>query len=147
MYIDLWVGQISPKNLEFIINHVFLPPKLPDKADENFEEKDSALLGLVLGTAKAYQKQLPGPYPRWNSCVRMLSTMSDLQNGKSLAKAKLSNAIRNMGAGGNSFSVYVTNVSSNFNTFVRCFGVVYQWSKCWYHYASTQGPVYDVRII
>lgn len=106
----LWVGQISPKNLEFIINHVFLPPKLPDKADENFEEKDSALLGVVLGTAKAYQKQLPGPYPRWNSCVRMLSTMSDLQNGKSLAKAKLSNAIRNMGAGGNSFSVYVTNV-------------------------------------
>lgn len=120
----MWVGRISPKNLEFIINHVFLPPKLPDKADENVEEKDSALLGVVLSTAKAYQKQLPGPYPRWNSCVRMLSTMSDLQNGKSLAKVKLSIAIRNMRAGGNTFFFfllcvcvsYVTGMSSNFNT-------------------------------
>lgn len=103
LYIDLWVGRISSKDLEFIINHVFLPPKLPDKADENVEEKGSALLGIVLGTAKAYQKQLPGPYPRWNSCIRMLSTMGDLQTGKSLAGARLGNAIKNMRAGGNDF--------------------------------------------
>lgn len=95
------IDQVDSDNLEFIINHVFLPPKLPDKADENSQEKDSALLGFIKDSAEAYQKQLEGPYPKWESCIKMLSSMAELQSSYSLPKAILIDAIGKMCAGGN----------------------------------------------
>lgn len=100
------IDEIDLNNLEYIFNHVFLPPKLPDQADKNSEKNTSALLDVVEEAARAYQKQLTGSVQpriqaRWDSSIKMLSTLGELQNSKSLSKEKLSSAIENMGTGGN----------------------------------------------
>jgi hypothetical protein len=67
-------------SLLHIINHVFLPPKLPEKDDADFAE-DLALTEeykVALGSFTAYLP--PGDSSKWESCTKMVSRMLELRN-------------------------------------------------------------------
>ena len=89
------------KELDYIIHHVFLPPKLPQKDDSGVEET-IALIELVLAAMRLLQDLLPEhERSEWNPCMKMMRNMLELKNqsGHLIAK-KLKTALRNMVDGG-----------------------------------------------
>ena len=54
--------QISCEGLQFIINHVFLPPKLPQE-DDSDDQHERSLLNLVCQTLSTFQAKV-GPEHR-----------------------------------------------------------------------------------
>ncbi|KAG2136632.1 hypothetical protein DEU56DRAFT_980804 [Suillus clintonianus] len=64
-------------SLEYIINHVFLPLKLPQGSDHSLEN-DLALSREVFGAALAFRDQLPyNKLLLWTSSVKMLRNLKD----------------------------------------------------------------------
>ena len=65
------LGSSIKKDLDYLINHVFLPPKLPQKADEELHKRESSLLLHIVDVAEQYK-----PYAldrkAWDRCIRML---------------------------------------------------------------------------
>lgn len=89
------------KELDYIIHHVFLPPKLPQK-DDSGVEKTNALIEMVLAATSLLQDHLPEQErSEWNPCMKMMRNMLELKNqsGHLIAK-KLKRALRNMADGG-----------------------------------------------
>lgn len=94
--------DIVPEYLEFIINHVFLLPQLPQEEEENTGEKNSALLKLVRRVAETYHQNTADPEnSQWVPIVQMLTTLCVLENGSSLPAQAFRDAIVGMKAGGN----------------------------------------------
>ena len=63
------------KDLNYIINHVFLPPKLPQK-DDSDDTKSAALIGQVLAALRSFQAHIPEEErPVWNACIKMVNNM------------------------------------------------------------------------
>lgn len=87
--------------LDYIINHVFLPPKLPHK-DDNGVEETNALIEMVLAATNLLQDHLPEQErSEWIPCMKMMRNMLELKNksGHLIAK-KLQTALRKMVDGG-----------------------------------------------
>jgi hypothetical protein len=72
--------MIQSQELLYIINHVFLPPKLPQKADgEDLE--DVALLGECERAWEIFQSHFPlQDGPNWTGCSIMLKNMLELRD-------------------------------------------------------------------
>lgn len=65
---------------EYIIAHVFLPPKLPQEDDSN-SEQDSALIEECKAALSLFQACLPGQeHWRWVAPIMMLSKMLELRD-------------------------------------------------------------------
>ncbi|KAG2341478.1 hypothetical protein BDR05DRAFT_1001591 [Suillus weaverae] len=64
-------------SLEYIINHVFCPLKLPQASDHTLEN-DLALSQVVLDAAQAFSNQLPSDKQQlWASSFKMLQNLQD----------------------------------------------------------------------
>jgi hypothetical protein len=75
--------------LEYMVHHVFLPPRLPQKDDSDVgkeRELDEQYLGALQSFQKlvAEEERLP-----WESCIRMVSKMLEMRehNGNLSAEA------------------------------------------------------------
>ena len=89
------------KELDYIINHVFLPPKLPHKDDSSIE-KTNALIETMLAATNLLQDHLPDQeHSEWIPCIKMMRNMLELKDkaGKLIAK-KVEIALREMSHGG-----------------------------------------------
>ena len=65
---------------EYIITHVFLPPKLP-QGDDSDSEHDSALIGECGAALRAFQARLPSQeHWRWVAPIMMLCKMLELRD-------------------------------------------------------------------
>lgn len=90
-------------SLNFIINHVFLPPQLPQSADDLSGENISSLLKLLHFTAVQYSGQFRGlafaasPWPR---TVKMLRHFEKFENTDSFSVETFRDAINGMMVGG-----------------------------------------------
>ena len=63
-----------------IINHVFLPPKLPQK-DDSDAAKSAALIEECLGALMLFQTHIPEEErPEWTPCIKMLRKMIELRD-------------------------------------------------------------------
>ncbi|KAF8326324.1 uncharacterized protein EI90DRAFT_3281699 [Cantharellus anzutake] len=62
--------------LDFVINHVFMPPKLPQEADESPERIDF-LLSTIRKSMKLYKQQHAAPEHQalWDSLLKMVDTL------------------------------------------------------------------------
>jgi hypothetical protein len=68
------------KDLNYIINHVFLPPKLPQKNDSD-ATRCISLIKELLEALTSFQANIPEQeVPGWNPCIEMLSNMLDLRD-------------------------------------------------------------------
>ncbi|KAF8459799.1 hypothetical protein BDZ91DRAFT_851880 [Kalaharituber pfeilii] len=99
--------DIELESLTFIINHIFLPPKLPQKADADPGEHNSVLLKLCLVVAEEYQSRSLDPQGRgswelhemWVPAVKMLGNFSRLDNQNSLDAHAFRRAVKDMRTG------------------------------------------------
>ncbi|KAF8853528.1 hypothetical protein BDZ45DRAFT_761738, partial [Acephala macrosclerotiorum] len=66
--------------LEYIITHIFLPPKLPQE-DDSDSKQDSALIEECREALRSFQARLPDQERwRWEAPIMMLSKMLDLRD-------------------------------------------------------------------
>lgn len=95
-------------NLDWIINHVFLPPKLPQKSDHDVENGNTSLLQLILKAARNFHYRLSwepdfrisGYISRFNTVYTMLEAMAELENPTSVPVDQFRKALRQLRPGG-----------------------------------------------
>ena len=76
-YPNMKPPSIDQSSLKYIINHVFLPLKLPQGNDYSLEN-DSALSQVVADAALDFMDQLPSDKQlSWMSTVKMLWNLND----------------------------------------------------------------------
>ncbi|KAI5800152.1 hypothetical protein DFH27DRAFT_653152 [Peziza echinospora] len=75
-----WIEQWPEEEFAFLFNHIFLPPKLPQQAENDVEDKNSALIQLVLHAVRGYSALAGGDDFRWSYIEKMLRNMSRLQS-------------------------------------------------------------------
>lgn len=92
--------EISPDYFDFVINHVFLPPKLPQRAEEFTGEKNFVLLQLLQHASDLYARYLPRSDSAWPAVVKMLEHFGMLENINSLPAHEFTKAVREMKDGG-----------------------------------------------
>lgn len=87
-------------NLDYIIRHVFLPPKLPQKDDENFEKGtcliEAVLAALILFQQEYVSEQQEEERAEWGACVKMVENKLRIQCGRGLEADKLGEKLSRM---------------------------------------------------
>ncbi|KAG6899347.1 hypothetical protein C0993_011063 [Termitomyces sp. T159_Od127] len=74
--------------LEYIVNHVFFPPKLP-QSDDSSVEHDLAICDLVVRNARAFAAPLQCDESHWKPIVAMLINLTAIYSMSSLDKQEL----------------------------------------------------------
>jgi hypothetical protein len=87
--------------LEYMVHHVFLPPRLP-QSDDNDVNKEQQLVERYLSSLQSFQKFL-GQEERlpWQSCIKMVSKMLEMRESNGdLSAAALDLSLENLVDGG-----------------------------------------------
>lgn len=84
---------------EYIINHVFLPPQLPQAGDQSMEN-DLALLDLVKRSAKVFAETMSSDAFDWGPINRMLEDLRIVYSASALDKVILQDRISQLTEGG-----------------------------------------------
>lgn len=95
--------QPSKQDIEYIINHVILLPRLPQKAKDSgiVASAEQALLSLVLSTAYRFCQQYPSEFKSiWQVVTGTLSRWISLRPHGPLFKTALVSALLEMELGG-----------------------------------------------
>ncbi|KAJ7574857.1 hypothetical protein C8J56DRAFT_462654 [Mycena floridula] len=71
--------MVPRDTLEFVVNHVFMPPKLPQE-DDSDRVKEIALVQLVLDTARVFSDTDITDKPEWFQTVEMIENFLLLQD-------------------------------------------------------------------
>jgi hypothetical protein len=69
--------------MEYLVNHVFLPPKLPqEQEEEDTEEREDCLLQLLVAASKDYLSHMAvGPAKeKIGTVCNMLSSLEDIKS-------------------------------------------------------------------
>ena len=84
-------------HLQYVINHVFLPPKLPQEDDDNFA-KDVSLIRQVLASLKSFQQSvLEQNRSQWLSCIKMIDNLVMLRDhSEGLVTEKLQASLKEL---------------------------------------------------
>ena len=93
---------MTDRTLDYIVNHVFLPPRVPQANDYGNGLGDRALIDLVVRSAQAFRDLNDTKhYQQWSSIHRALRTFATVhQHSNSLSKNTLSNALQDIQDGG-----------------------------------------------
>lgn len=84
---------ICPETLDFMINHIILPPKLPQADDSDFQCEIS-LAQLVHDQAIKFQANVPVVWRQcWTRTIKMLKTWLEVKEHGYISKEALSHAI------------------------------------------------------
>ncbi|KAI9890486.1 MAG: hypothetical protein M1814_003970 [Vezdaea aestivalis] len=82
--------------LQYIFNHVFLPPRLPQEDDES-PAKATALIEHFLEALRLFYDSLPEERLRWIRCIKMLENILILQyHGGKMSVEKLKTVLMDM---------------------------------------------------
>jgi len=93
-------SKVEVELLDYAIKHVFVPPRLPNRADGT-PQLESALLGLVKDCAESFKDRLdPGSdaYTGWDMICTMLATSAKLHDGE-LTEDSVKTAISSIAPG------------------------------------------------
>jgi hypothetical protein len=96
--------KLDLQDLNYIINHVFLPLKLPQKHDADSSRKDGVLLSYVAETARSFCAKLGSSgndtilsaLPAWQVATRMLENAAHLHQQQYLLEAEVEAALVGM---------------------------------------------------
>lgn len=90
-----------PKDLKYIINHIFLPPKLPQK-DDSSATNDASLAEAMLEALNLLQSHIPKQERSgWIPCTEMVANMLNLRdNLGGLVDKKVEKTLKGMVDGG-----------------------------------------------
>jgi hypothetical protein len=91
---------MSLSNLQYAVNHVFLPPELPQHDDQTVAH-DKFLCDHVCGSIVAYQAGLPAQESsQWDSILTMVENLGRTQEFNVLSPETIANQISRMRHGG-----------------------------------------------
>jgi len=100
-------NDADSETLRYIVEHVFMPPKVPDQEDEEMTLKDTALLGELSKAATMFKDMLrqnpqvgEETFGGWDTITKMLNSIGNLRNAKILAKSSIEAELRSMRVGG-----------------------------------------------
>ena len=98
------------QDLIYVINHVFLPPKLPQE-DDSDDTKTITFIEQILAALRSFQAHVPEQErPEWIACVKMVGNTLELRDHfGGLDVEKLQRTLRKMISGGTNSTCYVTN--------------------------------------
>lgn len=97
-------SQCNIELLDYAINHIFVPPRLPSRADGN-PRLEASLLRLISDLAGAFTSRLePESAPRvgWDIISKMLMASAKLHEDE-LTDKSINNALASMKPGGSTF--------------------------------------------
>ncbi|KAG9020175.1 hypothetical protein FS842_007539, partial [Serendipita sp. 407] len=98
--------SLNKDELGYIINHVFMPPKLPQEHDPESPKKDSALLKAIDQAARSFCEVVStvdtsrNTKDTWIILRRMVNTMMHLHLHGSFSRAQLQTALNQMDVNG-----------------------------------------------
>jgi len=98
-----FIDEIPPHCFDFIVNHVFLPPQLPQHAEDYTDESTSALLRLLHRCSDAYIRQLATSSFQdspWPAAVKMLQLFIKLETSNAFSAQAFASAVTGMDHGG-----------------------------------------------
>jgi hypothetical protein len=117
------MSELSMPQLEYIVDHVFLPPKLPGKAEPEdlAAESDGRLCQLVLDAALGFSGQRGGtgftPFPdnsrQWGVVTKLLRKLVDFPLTPSAAEIQRSLLALSSGGVSNGPRIQVRFVASD----------------------------------
>jgi hypothetical protein len=92
---------MSLSHLEYVIRHVFLPPKLP-QSDDTDPANDASLTKAVHDALVAFLAHVPADERQvWNTCVETTSNMLEMRNSSNgLVEDKVAEALNGLFEGG-----------------------------------------------
>jgi hypothetical protein len=98
------------EDLSFMVNHVFFPPKLPQKDDMDEDGwKEYTLCSLTYRFAKSYRRLLPATQRvRWDPILRMLENIRSSHESSKLSVENITQCMEGMESGGKMFSSAVS---------------------------------------
>ena len=89
------------ETFEFIVNHVFLPPRLPDGEEEDIRNQEQTLLCLFHSIAGKYTLQLNAEDSAgWQPILVMLQTWVDIDKHAGIREDELNTALKKLKAHG-----------------------------------------------
>jgi hypothetical protein len=90
--------------LRYILDHVFMPPLLPQK-DDHTEENDVALVESVIDAATDYRSRLhSSQQQRWDPILKMLRAFRGTLNSPVFSVDDVQFSLKEMRPGGDSFA-------------------------------------------
>ena len=93
--------EFSQEALTYIVNHVALPPQLPQGREKNTAEGERALLALLLDHVEAfYGRCPPSDKDSWTKIRRALQLSVPAHNNGTLSSEKVKNALNYLGPEG-----------------------------------------------
>lgn len=95
------------KDLNFIINHVFLPPKLPQK-DDSDDTKSASFIEELRAALRSLQAHIPEQErSEWIPCIKMIGNMLELRDHfGGLVAERVETTLRRMIDGGTNESTF-----------------------------------------
>ncbi|TDL21943.1 hypothetical protein BD410DRAFT_828691 [Rickenella mellea] len=91
----------DPKQFKYIVENIFMPPKLPQEADGDAHANDLALAICVVASARTYRGSVPREErPRWEIMVTMLEQLISSQEAAGLSKSTVIRSLKNLRGGG-----------------------------------------------
>ncbi|KAG8797373.1 hypothetical protein FRC16_008981 [Serendipita sp. 398] len=97
--------DITQDELQWIIEHVFLPPRLPQKSDAELVRKEIALLNALVNALDSFLDTLrhmgvaQTTLKTWGCIRTMLRNMTYLHNSESFSQGIIENLLREMSTG------------------------------------------------
>ena len=90
------------KHLDYIINHVFFPPELPQENDSD-NTKSASLIKELLAALQSFQAHMPRQERlKWALCTKMVNNMLELRDHfGELAVEEVQTTLKGMIGGGN----------------------------------------------
>lgn len=95
------MASIAPHDrLDYLYNHIALPPRLPHKSDAQQEKLEQALTESLLRWAKAFRQRLSHSLAKpWDSLIHTLSYCDSLHAGGKLNSSSLETALSRLALG------------------------------------------------
>lgn len=103
----------TDEELSYIVNHVFIPPKLPFKEEDDRRNKDSALVRFISSVAHEFRASLEQEDNQsykeidraWGTICCMLETTNSLHASSRLDEEQVKNALEQMKINGTYFKL------------------------------------------
>ncbi|KAG8923741.1 hypothetical protein FRC02_010929 [Tulasnella sp. 418] len=89
----------AEKFISFVINHIFMPPKLPQE-DDLHEQKEHALSEMIHSCANEFGRHLPTKdHKLWKPIVKLLEKFSDTHRSSQLSEENVADSMADMRSG------------------------------------------------
>lgn len=120
-------------SLQYSINHIFLPPKLPQEDDANIAE-DLTLTKEYQAALESFAHLFPQDNSKWASYAKMLSTTLDSRDmcGDMIFE-NVEMSLGQMTSGGKLGVDGAAHYAHHLN---RRPCIPHSWSECWSHHSS-----------